>query len=410
MLKIMKITCPLLFLLYILSGCNVLESPTTLIKPPKLEEDQSILVNAVQAVLPSGAKLLSPVEKGDSSPYSLIDLDQDDIDEAVVFYYDLKTYELIGLVFIEVKGTWRLDQTISGFGIELYDLQFADVTGDHNLEIIAGYANGVLEKGLNIYHWQKGNIQPLFDTAYSKFIVDDLNQDGLNELTVLLVNRGVSAEVTSYLYKQNGFIALDQMLLDEFGSYENVISGFVTNDKKGLVLDIQVGAHAAYTEVLLLEQNQLQKASEEMENITWKEYPVNSEDVDMDGIIEIGKLIPPVGFEDESYASTPYITSYYQWYVKDGLELKVQRFYEYQKGFYFEFPMKWNDLLTIENSNENEFSFITIDEGKLVFNVISVPVEEWEPEENTYELGRNHEYVFITTVNNAELRTYFHLQ
>ncbi|NDI36066.1 hypothetical protein EPK97_15130 [Chengkuizengella sediminis] len=397
--------------LIILSGCNVLESPTSLIKPPKLGQDQAALMNAVQAVLPAGVKLLSPVEKGDASPFSLIDLDRDHKDEAVIFYYDaVKNTGIKGLIFIEKNGIWHLDQTFSGLGIELFDLQFADVTGDEKLEIIAGYANGVLEKGLNIYEWQQGSIKTLFDTAYSQFAVDDLNQDGLKEITILLVNRGVSAVVTTYLYSQNEFIALDPMLLDEFGSYENVISGFVTNERRGLVLDIQVGAHAAYTEVLLLENNQLQKASEEMENLTWKDYPVHSEDVDLDGIIEIGKLIRPVGFENESYASTPYITGYYQWSDNDELKLKVQRFYEYQKGFYFEFPKEWNNLLTIERSDdEQEISFVTINGGELIFDVISVPVEEWKSNENTFELGRTNEYVFAMSVDNSELYTYFHL-
>ncbi|NBI29914.1 hypothetical protein [Chengkuizengella marina] len=389
----------------------MLESPTSLIKPPKLGDSQADLMNAVQAALPSGVILLSPVEKGDASPFHLIDLDQDKKDEAVIFYYDaIKNTGIQGLIFIKINGIWHLDQTFSGLGIELYDLQFADVTGDGRLEIIAGYANGVLEKGLNIYEWQEGNIETLFDTAYSKFVVDDLNQDGLNEITILLVNRGVSAAVTTHLYKQNEFIALDDMLLDEFGSYENVTSGFVTNERRGLVLDIQVGAHAAYTEVLLLENNQLQKASDEMENLTWKDYPVHSEDTDLDGIIEIGKLIPPVGFENESYATTPYITGYYQWIGNDELKLKLQRFYEYQKGFYFEFPKEWNSLLTIERSdNEQEISFVTILGGDLVFDVISIPVEEWESNENMFELGRNNKYVFATSVVNSELNMYFHL-
>ncbi|MCI1113916.1 hypothetical protein MOQ26_23180, partial [Stenotrophomonas maltophilia] len=87
-------------------------------------------------------------------------------------------------------------------------------------------------------------------------------------------------------------------------------------------IEAGLGAHSASTDLLLWDNGQLRnplKKSEGEMDLTFKPYSLYSEDINGDGIIEIGVSTQPPGTDDLSMAEIPWISSYFQWDGKTGI-------------------------------------------------------------------------------------------
>ncbi|KAI7260363.1 hypothetical protein KC345_g10101, partial [Hortaea werneckii] len=81
-------------------------------------------------------------------------------------------------------------------------------------------------------------------------------------------------------------------------------------------------------------------------NIAIKDYPLASSDVNGDGIMEIGFLVPPAGTESFAPLATPFITKYYQWDGQSGLKFVQEQFDRW--GFNFHIPQAWAGKTLLE--------------------------------------------------------------
>ncbi|MDP5272708.1 hypothetical protein [Chengkuizengella axinellae] len=400
----------ILFVSFLISGCEVFKTNESLITPPK---PASLINEAIKSYIPSDALIVEAVIGKYTNSYTLIDLDGDGLLEAIVFYTrDQETY-VHGLVLKEMYGEWNPFQTFEGDGDALFELDFIDVTNDGRLEIIAGFSftkdNAYFNKGLSVYQYNEDKIRSIFNTSYTNKVIDDLNGDGLVDLTTFLLDENhTSHEGSVYNYVNHEMKFIDTISLNPKIFAANPFSGYVTKGQKGIVIDNAYGAHSLYTNILLFDGLKLKSVFNDEELPNYKATMLDSRDINHDGIIEIGIPRIPAGYED-AHAYTPYIDSFYQWDGEMGLEFVQERYDNYEYGYRFDFPWSHQNVTIESNLDFKEIKFINTVDGSLLFDIYVIQISEEDRLEGMIELARTDTYVYCTTVDNKSLHRNFHL-
>ncbi|KFN08741.1 repeat domain in Vibrio, Colwellia, Bradyrhizobium and Shewanella family protein [Paenibacillus macerans] len=370
------------FLLMVLSGCSFISDPKSLMQTPQLSSDKASLISVIKSEL-KGGEIISPRDVRNSSSIRTPDLNNDGVKEAVVFYQTPdEAVRIHGMILEREKDTWALKARFDGEGQELETFDVLDLTGDGNLEIIAGFSNGGdgLQKGLTVYSYHEGAVEKMMALPYDYFMVDDLNQDGQPDITVVSLKRQQFATVTAYQYADGSFQQLSQLELnDPVSDYYNAVSGNITPKLKGIILDASVGTHSAFSTIIVMKDGQFVNLLPS-QDMTLKGYPIMSGDVNNDGVLEVGMLEKPKGWEYISFDEIPWLFTYYQWDEKDGLKSVMQQYMDMAGRFYFNFPKEWRGNVTIDTkSDKNEHLwFVKTDTNEVVAEIRFFTLSEWE--------------------------------
>lgn len=383
-------TCAACLAVLLLGGCNVISDPIELMRTPQISADKESLRQFIDSQLPEGNKKIRARETDDRSLIRFVDLNNDGIDETVVFYETPdQDVQLHGMILEKLKdGTWIKKLTFDGVGKVLESLKFEDITNDGNLDIIAGYSRDeVLDKALIVYSYEGNSIDKVLELPYTQFVVDDLNNDKINDLTVISLKRNELAVMTTYQYNES-FIALDRLELNpNVDSYYNVVSGKVAKDKEGIILDSSIGNNSSYSEIVVMENNKLKLVMDQ--DRTYKELQVTSEDVNNDGIYEIGMLEIPKGWELFDFDEIPWFFSYYQWDGKDDLIFVRQQYQDLKNQFHLNFfPPEWHNKVTVDTKSVKDeyLRFIMLDTGKTLAEIKFFTVRQWVKDHGDWEL------------------------
>ncbi|MBY0009809.1 hypothetical protein [Paenibacillus typhae] len=365
--------------LSVLSGCTFISDPVSKMKSPELTADKASLMAAIKSQMPASASLIRPSGDEDSSIFTE-DFDKDGTMETLVFYLTENESVLIhGMILEKTEDGWMKKLVFDGDGTQLESVDLEDVTGDGKLNIITGYSRGE-EKGVVVYSYSGGELEELLAQPYTKYMIDDLNEDGTADLTLVYFKRNELNKITTYQYS-DGFKVLDQLddLDPYFNNYYNIVSGKVAEHKEGIVLDSAVDSRSAYTTVVVMENNKLRVVIPGDAN-TFKDRKIVSEDIDGDGIIEIGMLEPPGGWEYFDPEAIPYFTSYYKWDGKDGLSFTSQKYRDPADRFVIDFLPEWHGKITVDTKSvqDKSLKFIMSDTGETVVEVTFFTQMEWD--------------------------------
>ncbi|HEY2493552.1 MAG TPA: hypothetical protein VGI33_11650 [Paenibacillus sp.] len=359
-------------------------------KTPQISADKESLRQFIETQLPEGSKKIRAREADDTSLIRFVDLNNDGVEETVVFYETPDQDVLLhGMIFEKLKdGTWIKKCTFDGVGKVLESLKFVDITNDGNIDIIAGYSRGEdLDKALIVYSYQGDSVEKELELPYTEFIVDDLNSDTINDLTIVALTPSELAVMTTYQYNES-FIALDRIELNpNVESYYNVVSGKVAKDKKGIILDSSIGVNSSYSEIVVMENNKLKLVMDQ--DRTYKELRVTSEDVNNDGIYEIGMLEIPKGWELFNFDEIPWFFSYYQWDGEEDMIFVRQQYQDLKNHFHLNFfPPEWHGNITVDTKSikDEYLRFIMLDTGKTVAEIKFFTVRQWEKDHGDWEL------------------------
>ncbi|MDX8366856.1 hypothetical protein [Cytobacillus sp. IB215665] len=407
-----------LFSAILLTGCDIIQPNVELMKPPQLDSKKASLKNYVDSLLSEGDTLISTTESGDFNTITLVDLDKDGNDEAVVIYQtEQDKQHLISLIFKETDEGWEVLDKINFNGVYLTNLDFADITNDGFPEMIIGssveYPRFSREKEFNLFKLNNGKMMNIYTDKLANIVIDDLDQDGIVDFVTIYHDEDISSVLTLYHYEDEHFVSIDSISLPFEGSYYNVVSGLVTPTQKGILLDVGLGSRSASTNIIAVEnqtlRNKLQRSYTEPDPL-WKDYHVESGDINNDGIMEIATLRIPAGYENNSYATIPYITRFYQWDGKTDLIFINERFYSYSNGFYFDIPTDWEQNYTLHLSDDDsQITFITINENEPLFDIFISPISDAEELPNKIEIARTNTRVYYTNFDDETLLQHFNV-
>ncbi|MFE5278690.1 VCBS repeat-containing protein, partial [Bacillus cereus] len=133
---------------------------------------------------------------------------------------------------------------------------------------------------------------------------------------------------------------------------------------QALFFDSAIGAHSMTTEMVVFGDEGLIKLEEDM----IKAKPLYSRDMNNDGVLEVGSMYIPQGWEETAFADIPFI-EYYSTYSIDGDSHKVmERYTDRERRFYIEIPPAWFEKVTL-NKLDDGVQLVDIASRNVLFEV-----------------------------------------
>jgi len=372
----------IIVLLLFLTGCDIQKHPEDLMRAPALVGDMNQLHKAIKNYLPAGAQIYIPLNSKNAVAIGEVDLDSDGVMEAYATYsLKINNKTTHGIILLKQSNdNWTKLNQIEINSDELDFIRFADLANDGQLKIMVGSVISTdFNKVLYIYENDKQEFRKIAELPYEQMEVGNLNDDPLPEIIVLNNNRfELTADARVYQYDGRAMVLLDKLPLDgSINGYNDMKYGKASSSVNGVFVEAGVGAHSAYSILLIMKDGKLQDvfgtASPGGEWITFiprAEYP---EDTNRDGIIEIPlleELIP-----DASYAEMAYRTVWNKWDGQTGLIPAYYTFDDFGAGYSFMLPNSWKSNLQVSEQHDSleETTFFYVNErGQKIANLATI--------------------------------------
>ncbi len=334
-------------------GCTPGASVDSMLKPPSLSAEQQQIYLALQDAVGSGITLQYPRAGSHLSAFTVVDLDADGEDEAMVFYKktSLAAAEN-GLrlgVLDQVNGAWMSVCDRPADGTEIERVVISPMGNVAQNRIFIGYS-GVdqSDKALAVYTYSEGALERLFLSAYTLFDVADLDGDRLQELLVLSkVTDSADAEASIYRMVNTTVSDAGKISLRAgFTEYVQTAYGLLPDGGTGIYIDGSTGAATLQTEVLSIQEGTLVYALPDADavSVTTRSVGYLSMDVDSDGMVEIPVQEPFPGYGSDASEQVRLT----RWLCVSGTSLteKERGYFSLNDSCMFLLPLEWYGKVT----------------------------------------------------------------
>ncbi len=417
------------FMCAALCGCDLFTVETdTLLSPTRPSGDMYYINQAIDQSTKSEYTLKYPSTGEYRTAVTMIDLDGDGADEAVAFYSTSEDEQTkIHINIIKGKGEeWRSasEQSLVAGGIEC--VEFADLNGDGNREIVVGWEiYGGSEKQLAVYSFADDVLLQRMLERYTGFACCDLDGDKRSEIFINLLNTadGVN-RAKLFAITDSGVSQLADCALDgNIKTSQPPVVSTLSNGTPAIYIDGIKGI-GAVTEVVYLSKgklvNPLLEGEISPENTkTLRAASILTEDINGDGLLEI-----PVASDLPSADNTGEKIYYTNWCSFNGERLTVRLVAVTNTidGYYITPPPSWVGNIAVSKDIEiRERTFYQYDSatstvGAMLVRFKAVERRGYKSAEYSswIELDRNDEYVFLgilgdanKDISEAELKSMF---
>lgn len=428
MKKIFSI-CILIVICLSLTSCDLsINSVDTLMRPPKLSGESSLLQMAFDDSIDNDDLVVmkNPISGDYRSSYLFIDLDNDSVDEAFVFYSEPEiSSEASFSLFKKDNNKWTKVSNIKGRGEEIYEIDFADINGDKSLEIIiswtfltdnekvnSSFSNGY-NRVLTVYSYQTNTITLVKSEYFTKMYVDDFNNDNFDEILLLNINLSNAANLTTarllsfnseYVIEKDISLNLSNML-----DIHNIATDTVDGHTR-IYIDGLINENALITDIIDINHQDfivsLPFHSEDDADVPLSVRGLQffSVDIDNDGVVEIptninmDNAVVISGDSDETLQLPLTIWSE----LKDNeLIDDFKCLYNTSNKYMYIIPDEWDENVAITYNSDNfVLSFYEIDSEETTDNeIISFKVfdiNEWSDYTGKY-IKFSEDGVFVYT-------------
>jgi len=346
-----------------LSSCSFGTSIDNLMAPPKLSVEQEQVYNTLRDAAGQNIRLKYPKSGNYLSSFIIENIDDDEGNEAIVFYEktgftpDENTLRIN--VLDQVDGKWRSICDTSAEGSEIEKVAISKLGTNERTNIIIGTSIlNRLEKNVTIYDYdfENGTIEVNFSHSYNYMDILDLDGDDANELFLLGPSLESVSEAAAFKLGADGkYHIYSTKLSDNYTQFDNVVFGNIDNERKGVYIDAVSGTGTIRTDILILNSQGLKSVFEATDNTasTIRPSGYNTTDIDGDGIYEV-----PVQGRFPGYTSNDeneQITMTNWLYLKDNeLVKKCSSYYSISDGYAFIIPEKWLGKVTVKLDTLND--------------------------------------------------------
>ena len=368
-------------MLLLSSGCSLnFFSTDALLKPPALTGKSGEVQEAFNKLMSGKTFQLKTPSKGEyKSSFVLYDLDNDNEEEALVFYTDSSTDKSVRIAVLDcVKKAWVLITDIKGSGSGVFDVAFPDLDGDNAPEIVVGWSlfDNKLTKMLTIYDVEisgvnQYKVETLANEYFNSKAYIDLNSNGVDDL--ILVYLDDSGEVqNSYfraftLEKGNTIVKFSELLLDSsITSVSSINYDLITRSDKEyarVFIDCLKSDTSIFTEVISwdLAISKAARMISEPAKTTLRNSKLLTQDVDNDSNFEIP--VTTKFFSDKKDSTIVISGVVYNFTMLEWMNLtgdksddEIKTFYNPIHSYLLDFP--WGDNVTVKfDKIENQTNF-----------------------------------------------------
>jgi len=244
--------------------------------------------------------------------------------------------------------------------------------------------------------------------GYAPFSIGDIDSDGIFELAYIerVETEIPSARLKVYNFKDNS-CKLEYETEFQLMCYpDSVLIGKVNEKQNGIFVELAVGAHSAITEIVVKDEGEyvrVIKSKDEYDfSQTFKPYPLYSQDINSDGIIEVGVQSEPLEAEGYAMVAMPWINNWYQWDGNGGLKKVMEEYSSYSEGYRFIIPESWSGKFAIDTEADENYEiksvhFIYIGSNKQraeLMTIHHISKEDWIQQKQDFE-ANDQNYVII---------------
>ena len=277
-------------------GCELFTVDTAeLLNTPKLSGDISPIAEAIAASAGGEYTLKYPSKGNYRSAVVQNDINSDGLLEAFAFYSitENETATMVLDVICNKDGKWSsaAQQKIVAGGVD--KIEFCDLDNDGIEEILVGWEiYGASEMQLAVYSFKDGKITQRMLQKYSHFVCCDLEDDGKNEVFLIMLNSAEQINTASvYELTDSGVNELYSCELDPTVRIVNEpVVSHLSSGRPAVYID-EVKGVGAVTEVLFIEKNRLVNPLLNLESretlATLRSVSLSVQDINGDDIIEI---------------------------------------------------------------------------------------------------------------------------
>ncbi|WP_312442983.1 hypothetical protein [Lacrimispora sp.] len=349
----------------LLAGCQ---------KVPKQDSTPTKPIDDVAALgefLPAGAELLTPKKAEKKQSIYMEDLNKDGNQEAFLLYRDPKDNRQAHMMFlVKENGAWqkKADMETGFTDIDTFDLVDLDGNGTQEVTVGGGLSVSSHDNQLYIYELQNGTLEKKADLSYDTLQISDFNDDQMPDLMIISKKESEMQTAGLYSYADGSLRSISEIDLDPEGTLEHVAFGTLADGKKALFADSGIGAHSMLTEIIVYENGNLKKVGNPSDSILMKPYPLYSRDINGDGIVEVGGMYSPKGYEDAAMADIPFLYTYKDYHSDGSFQTVEERYSDSGRHFYITIPTELHENVTIKRL-DNGIHLISTVGDKVLFEV-----------------------------------------
>lgn len=365
----------------VLSGCTFFDSSVEqLFTLPRMAEEYTGLSQQIDSLIDQGYEYASPSGGRNIQSVQMVDLEDDGIQEALVFMRRSSDEKPLKIMVFRLEGdTYRCFCTIESSGSAVDSVYYQDLNGDGCREIIVGWRISADVQTLAAYTVESEPVA-LMSSGYTQFSVQDLNGDGVPSLLVLRSDGelGPVAEFYGWQEEQMG-VSYRCRLSTSMAALNrgSVVTGMVDKDTPAVFITGVDITSMAVTDILIYRQEAglVNVALDKNSGVSAAVYPyrqLSPQDIDGDGIIEL-----PCPEADSAAEQTDGFVAWMSWKSDGRFEQSAKTYHCLSAGWYFTIPLSWwnwdVDALVTAISNENQMTLCI--NGDSVLSVYTITGE-----------------------------------
>lgn len=360
-----------------LTGCNYMnDNIATLVRPPRLSDEQQLIYDALAASVRQGdtISLQSPQTGSYRSAVVTYNIDSEPSLEALAFYESTvqSTLGETGLrvcLLDQIDGQWRAVWDVPGVGKQMDKVLFFRDAQTNQIYTILGFLSE--NQGQNtyyIYHYGDGIFSRVDTGSYKMMDVYDITGDGQDDFITIgyKEKKGTQPSLDVESLETNAAInSLQNGKFYRWGetpmsnkaiAYNNVKKDQSSFGQPALILDEQVSKTTYATEILIFDGTSLKNltvgAGNQLFDQTLRTQIPISYDIDGDGAAEIPhtELFP--GYQQDS-TNPVYLSTWYK-LRDDELVDGIPAYVNYSQGFGLILPEPWQGRVTAKSLLQND--------------------------------------------------------
>ena len=378
-------------MVFTLTGCSAFTGKNNIINllsAPKLNENESIIVDTIENYLGEDITLKYSKNMGYSAPIQFIDIDFDKTHEAVVFYYAPNKGTNIRFALLSHKEEgWTVVTDKEGLGTDVFYFATITLPKVYGRQITVGYQSANINENFFVtYFTDRAKEIPDYVENCQYIVTGDITGSGYSDIILTKESSGknVSFSVLSFTEDMQ-FRNLGTKRLKYSGiEVSQIMVNRLKDGRNAVYFDYSDGHSRMHTEVFALENNRVVTCLPNgIVSKSWEHKPViNSRDMNDDGYIETATVIQPARTEEVPSFK------YMEWadWTQEELTRTYYGIFDIRENIFMALPDEWQDVVYAETV-EDGFEIIDAETGeKLVGLTEAESINEIESDAYSYQV------------------------
>ena len=379
-----------------MAGCSSVGlSVENLMHPPKAVGDKAEIQALIDSVAGEGYTLKYPQSGHFRSAITMKDIDSDSIDEAIAFYLPVGDIAKVHMLVMDsIDGQWQTVGDFKSQSTAVDSLNFCDLDGNGIFEIVTSWKT--YQTSLNqvsLYIYEENKVREVSSEHYSSSILagDFMENEGEELLLLSLFSdeNDATATLLDLTENKSGLEVLGTSPLDpDVVSYSQLLVGNIYENQVGAVIDGCTQTGEYNTQILYYNTyfDSLERISF-TENVPYNQklrsYPVMSEDVNDDGIIEVPAAFR-LNIEKDRTDVDAAADLYWCQQTSSGTVHQItHKAASFAYSFTFDVPQIWEGKFTaLTNYEKNEVTFFEWNKDKTEDVLLTIKVFDKDKDED----------------------------